>query len=386
MAGNLLIVHGGGPTAVINASLCGVIREARKYSEINEIYGASGGMSGLMQEKWISLGNLPEEELERMARTPGSAIGTSRDPIETKDYEKIPAILQKYSIRYVLMNGGNGTMDTCGRMCRALENTDIRVIGIPKTMDNDLAMTDHAPGFGSAARYMAQSVAEVTADVRSLPIHVVIVEACGRNAGWVTAASALARHTGVDGPDLIYLPERPFDPQAYLRDVKKQIEKKKGVVVVASEGLTDINGQPIVDPIFRMGRATYFGDISAHLAHLVIQELGYKARSEKPGLLSRASISLSSSVDRKEAAWAGAKAVRAALEGKTGKMVGFVRESTTPYRIHMELFDVKDVMMTERKLPNEFINKDGNGITQAFVDWCTPLIGQPLDKLTQLER
>ena len=291
----------------------------------------------------------------------------------------------EFGAKYVLMNGGNGTMDACGKLCAMLEGTGIRVMGIPKTMDNDIAVTDHAPGFGSAARYIAQSVAEVTADVRGLPIHVVVIEASGRNAGWITAASALARQAGVDGPDLIYLPERPFDEEQYLRDVQKLIEEKRGVVVVASEGLKDKDGKPIVEPVFQVGRATYFGDVSAHLANLVIKRLGYKARSEKPGLLGRASIALSSDVDRAEAILAGEEAVRAACAGESGKMVGFIRESTSPYKVRTTLIDVHDVMLVEKKMPDAYINEAGNGVTQAFIDWCAPLIGEPLGKLISLK-
>lgn len=381
---NMLIVHGGGPTAVINASLYGAIAEARKHAEVGRVYAARGGMGGLLNERLIDLTDRDDEQLQGLLHTPGSAIGTSRDPLEAADYARVPEILRKYDIRYVLMNGGNGTMDTCGKLYEALKGTDVRVMGIPKTMDNDIAMTDHAPGFGSAARYMAQSVAEVCADVKSLPIHVVVIEASGRNAGWVTASSALARDAGVDGPDLIYLPERPFDEEAFLRDVKALIEKKRGVVVVASEGLVDRMGKSIVPPVFQVGRATYFGDVSAHLAQLIIRRLGYKARSEKPGLLGRASISLSSPVDRAEARRAGEEAVRAAIAGETGKMVGFVRESTVPYRVHVELFDVHDVMLFERKLPDAFINAEGNGVTEAFMDWCRPLIGPALPALFSL--
>lgn len=385
MQGHLLIVHGGGPTAIINASLYGVICEARRHPEIGRIYGARGGMGGLLREELIDLTGLSADRLEGLLQTPGSAIGTSRDPLEKADYERIAAIVQKHGIRYVLMNGGNGTMDTCGKLYEQLRGTGICVMGIPKTMDNDLAMTDHAPGFGSAARYMAQSVAEVTADVKSLPIHVVVIEALGRNAGWITASSALARMAGVDGPDLIYMPERPFDEDAFLRDVRALIEKKRGVVVVASEGLTDADGKPIVEPVFQVGRATYFGDVSAHLAQLVTRKLGYKARSEKPGLLGRASIALSSPVDRAEAILAGEEAVRAAVRGESGKMVGFVRESTSPYRIRTELFDVRGAMLTESRLPEEFINSAGNGVTQAFIDWCMPLIGGELPRLVSLD-
>ena len=342
-------------------------------------------MGGLLREELIDLTRLPTDRLEGLLQTPGSAIGTSRDPLEKADYERIAAIVKKHGIRYVLMNGGNGTMDTCGKLYEQLRGTGICVMGIPKTMDNDLAMTDHAPGFGSAARYMAQSVAEVTADVKSLPIHVVVIEALGRNAGWITASSALARMAGVDGPDLIYMPERPFDEEAFLRDIRALIEKKRGVVVVASEGLTDADGKPIVEPVFQVGRATYFGDVSAHLAQLVTRRLGYKARSEKPGLLGRASIALSSPVDRAEAILAGEEAVRAAVRGESGKMVGFVRESASPYRIRTELFDVRGAMLTESRLPEEFINSAGNGVTQAFIDWCMPLIGGELPRLVSLD-
>ena len=375
---NMLIVHGGGPTAVINASLYGAITEAKKHAEVEKIYAARGGMSGLMNERFINLTDVSDAQMQGFLQTPGSAIGTSRDPMEAADYARVPEILKKHNIRYVLMNGGNGTMDTCGKLCEALKDTDVRVMGIPKTMDNDIAMTDHAPGFGSAARYMAQSVAEVCADVKSLPIHVVVIEASGRNAGWVTASAALACDVGVDGPDLIYVPERPFDEETFLRDVKFLIEKKRGVVVVASEGLVNQEGKPIVPPVFQVGRATYFGDVSTHLAQLVIRNLGYKARSEKPGLLGRASIPLSSPVDRSEALLAGVEAARAAIAGETGKMVGFVRESTVPYLVHTELFDVRDVMLFERKLPDSFINAEGNGVTEAFKDWCRPLIGPAL--------
>ena len=365
MKGNLILIHGGGPTAVINASLAGAIRQAKKEPNVDRILAAIGGTGGLMRGQVRDLTDITEEELALLERTPGSAIGTSRDALEEPEYRLLAEKCVELGAKYVLMNGGNGTMDACGKLCRMLAGTDVRVMGIPKTMDNDIAVTDHAPGFGSAARYIAQSVAEVTADVRGLPIHVVVIEASGRNAGWITAASALARQAGVDGPDLIYLPERPFDEAQYLRDVQKLIEEKRGVVVVASEGLKDRDGKPIVEPVFKVGRATYFGDVSAHLANLVIKHLGYKARSEKPGLLGRASIALSSDVDRREAILAGEEAVRAACAGENGKMVGFIRESTSPYRARTTLIDVNDVMLVEKKMPDEYINEAGNGLTGA---------------------
>lgn len=384
MNNNLIIMHGGGPTAVINASLYGTIREAQQSPEVEKVYVAIGGTGGLLREQLRDVSALSDEELRGLLSSPASAIGTSRDAIEAPEYEAIVPILQKYGIRYVLMNGGNGTMDTCGKLQKHCEGTGIRVIGIPKTMDNDLAVTDHAPGFASAARYMAGSVAEVCCDVASLPIHIVVIEALGRNAGWVTAASALAADSYGQGPDLIYLPERDFDEEAFLRDVQKLIDEKGHGVVVASEGLHDREGKPIVKPIFTVGRATYFGDVSAHLANLIIQRLGYKARAEKPGLLGRASIAWQSKVDRVEAEACGRAAVRAAVAGETAKMVALRRTGDAPYASETFLVDIADIMMTERKMPADFINEVGNGVTEAFKDWCRPLLGEPLPKLIDL--
>jgi len=385
MKGNLILIHGGGPTAVINASLYGAITEAKKHPEVDRVLAAVNGTGGLLRGDVTDVTDVPEEELRLLLQTPGSAIGTSRDALEKEDYEKMPDIFEQLGVKYVLMNGGNGTMDTCGRICEACKSRDIRVMGIPKTMDNDLAVTDHAPGFGSAARYMAQSVAEVAADVQGLPIHVVVIEALGRNAGWITAASQLAWDSGV-GPDLIYLPEIPFDEEKFLSDVKKLIDEKRGVVVVASEGLKDASGKPIVEPVFQVGRSVYFGDVSAHLSQLVTKKLGYKSRSEKPGLLGRASMALASPVDQAEAQLAGEEAVRAAIAGESGKMVAFVRESTEPYRVSTTLVDVHEVMMHEKVLPKEYINAEGNGVTEAFVEWCRPLIGAEIPKMISLKK
>ena len=379
MAENLLIVHGGGPTAVMNGSLYGAIKEAKKSDKIGHIYGANNGTGGFLKKDFLELENIPEEKLKLLVQTPGTAIGTSRDPIEQEHYEKMADILEEENIKYVLFNGGNGTMDTCGKLHKTCQkrNLDVKVMGIPKTTDNDIAVTDHSPGFGSAARYMAACTQELAADVRSLPIHVVVMEASGRNAGWITASSALAGEKGY-APDLIYLPERAFDEDKFIEDVKKLLEKKSGILVVASEGLTDKEGKPIVKPVFKTERATYFGDVSSHLANLVIQKLGYKARGEKPGLLGRASIFMQSQVDIEEAQMAGELACRAALDGESGKMVAFSRVSENPYEMKPFLVDIDEVMMYERKMPDEFINEEGNGVTQAFLDWCRPLIGEEL--------
>lgn len=380
---NLLIVHGGGPTMVMNSSLFGAIQEAKKHSEVEHIYGAVNGTGGVLNEHFIELEKIPECELELLLQTPGSAIGTSRDPLSEESYKELADILVKHNIGWVLLNGGNGTMDTCGKLfhtCKRM-HLDIACMGIPKTTDNDLALTDHSPGYGSAARFIAQSVREVSTDVQALPIHVVIIEASGRNAGWITAASALAGEDGQPGPDLIYLPERNFVPEKFLEDVRRLLAIKRGIVVVCSEGLHDEKGNPIVPPIFTSGRATYFGDVSSHLANLVIKELGYKARGEKPGLLGRCSCMTQSLVDREEAVQAGKEACRLALKKESGKMIAFRRITTDPYRVFMEPVPIEKVMMYERKMSDEMINAAGNGVTESFLNWCRPLIGGPLTKM-----
>lgn len=381
MAGNALIVHGGAPTAVINASLYGAVCEAKKHPDIGRVYGALGGSAAVLRENFLDLKTVAPGRLKLLLSTPSSAIGTSRDHLEPEDYQAIARVIEKNDIQYVFFNGGNGSMDACGRVyeaCRALGLAGVRVVGIPKTMDNDIAVTDHAPGYGSAARYMAASTAEVCCDVQGLPIHIVVVEAMGRAAGWVAAAAALAEDSGLPGPDLIYLPERAFDEEKFLADVKALIERKGSGVVVASEGLHYADGTPIVEPVMTVGRATYFGDVSAHLANLIIKELGYKARAEKPGILGRASIAWQSPVDRDEAVLAGEEAVRAAVAGHTGVMVGFARLSGAAYEVKPVLIPIRQVMLTEKTMPDEFINAEGNGVTEAFRAWCRPLLGAPL--------
>ena len=386
MAGKLLIVHGGGPTAVINCSLYGAVTEAVRSGRVDGVYAANGGMGGLLREDFIRLDTLPESTLAALLTTPGSAIGTSRDAMEALEYARAAEVIGKNGFDFLLCNGGNGTMDTCGKIYEACRGagTPVLVAGIPKTVDNDLAVTDHAPGFASAARYIAGVTREICADVRGLPIHVSVIEAMGRNAGWITAAAALARQDGDIGPDLIYLPERDFDEAAFLRDVERLWARGKGVVAVVSEGLHGPGGKPLVPPIFQTGRSTYFGDISAHLAQLVIKELGIKARSEKPGLMNRSSICWRSPVDCREAEEAGRAAVQAVLSGQTGVMPAIRRLSSEPYETELFLAPIREVMLTERTMPAEYINEAGNGVTEAYCAWLRPLLGEPLPVMANL--
>ena len=404
MRDRLLIVHGGAPTAVMNASLYGAIRAARASGVVGTVLGARGGTRGLLEGDYMDLSALPEETLEALPRTPASFIGTSRFPVESGDYDRIVDRLVEDGIRYLLFNGGNGSMDTCGRIAQAVARkapgSGIKVVGIPKTIDNDIAATDHAPGFGSAARYLAASVAELSQDIASLPIHVCVVESMGRNSGWLAAASALARPAAPTaaagraappvpgraapsapdrlGPHLIYVPEVVFDEEKFLDETRSLYDRLGGVVVVASEGLRNREGEPIVPPIFKTGRSVYYGDVSAHLCGLVIRRLGIKARSEKPGVLGRCSMAHQSALDREEAILAGSEAASAAMAGRTGVMVAFRRLSSSPYRCETFLVPVEAVMLGERTLPLEYLNPERNGVGEDYLDWCRPLIGGDL--------
>lgn len=376
MSQNLLIVHGGGPTAVINASLAGVIQQAQNSTEIKRIFAARYGTGGILKNELIDLSHCDEETLEVLTHTPGSAIGTSRDALEAEDYEKIVDRLVENKIGYVVFNGGNGTMDTCGKVYQVIQKRklSIQVIGIPKTMDNDLSCTDHSPGFLSAVNDVRTCVRNLCYDVQSMPIHVVIIEISGRNAGWLTASSALADLEGVFNPDLIYLPELPFSKETFLSDISNLLKEKSGIVVAVSEGLVDEQQQPIVPPVFKTGRATYFGDVGAYLATLIIKELGYKARSEKPGLLTRCASATQSELDRKEAIRVGKTAVDALLEGVSGKMVALKRDDETSSQTQDILVPIEEVMLVEKVLPRHYINEGGNGVTPEFIQWLKPLV------------
>ncbi|MCI5839536.1 MAG: diphosphate--fructose-6-phosphate 1-phosphotransferase [Peptoniphilaceae bacterium] len=371
---NYLIVHGGGPTSVINASLYGVVKRLLKEKDTKHVYGAIGGIKAIYDEKYIDFSSISKFEIESLLITPGTALGSSRYPLEEDDYEEISAKLNKQHIDVVFLNGGNGTMNTCGELAKHCKKYSIRVIGIPKTMDNDIAETDHSPGFGSAANYIVNTVSEICMDVKSLPIHVCIVETMGRNAGWLAASSSLSKTEFCDGPDLIYTPEFSFDENEFLEEINKLNKKKKGIVVVVSEGLVDKNGNPIMPPIFESGRSIYYGDVSAHLSQIIINKLKIKARNEKPGLAGRASILYRSQSDLNEAIEVGKKAADAAISGENAVMVGIQRESIENYNISYPLIPVDKVMLYERKMPKDFLNEKGNWVSEKYIKWAKPIV------------
>lgn len=378
MKGNLLIMHGGGPTAVINASLYGVIEEAKRNGAIDRILAADGGTGGFLAGKILDLTDTPQEELDLLPQTPGSAIGTSRDTLKAEDYTLMATRLQELGVAFVLMTGGNGTMDTCKKLSGACSDLGITVCGIPKTMDNDLSKTDHSPGFASAARYLAGSVREVAQDVKGLAIHVVVIEAFGRDAGWLAASSVLAREGEGDAPHMILCPETAFDEESFLARVQELYTQKGGVVVVASEGLRYADGTPIVEPIFTVGRATYFGDVSAYLAQLIIKKLGIKARSEKPGILGRASSAWMSRVDRDEAIACGSEAVKTVIAGKSAYMTAIERISTEPYESRIVSIPIDDEVITAKVLPPSYIDAEHFDIDPTYETWLSPLVGEEL--------
>lgn len=375
---NLLIIHGGAPTAVMNASLYGVIEEARSSGRVDHVLGAVGGSEAVLLERFMDLTAFPERETRRLLHTPASSIGTSRFALEPEHYAQMARVIQRRDIRWVLMNGGNGTMDACGKLSRACAGMDVSVVGVPKTIDNDIAVTDHAPGYASAARFVAAATREISCDVAALPIHVSVIETMGRNAGWLTAASALARRDPGDGPHLIYLPERPFRMDWFLEDVERLHRTYGGVVVACSEGLRDETGAFVGPPVFSAGRSVYPSYAGMHLAAAVTKELGIKARYEKAGLCERSSIPWQSQVDREEAELVGRSAVRAALEGRSAVMIGIERVSSRPYEIRLTQIPVDQVMLRERTMPASWINDRGNDVTREFVDWCRPLVGEEL--------
>lgn len=374
---NILIAHGGGPTAVINSSLQGIIEAARESGQIGRIYAARHGVEGILKGDLIDLTDVPAETVRRLAHTPASAIGSCRRKLGEADYPVILQCLKKHEIDCFFYNGGNDSMDTCQKIhAMALrEGLDLRVIGIPKTMDNDLAVTDHCPGFGSAARYAAVNAAELALDAAALPIHVIVLELMGRNAGWVTAASAWAsRATHCE--QLVCLPEQPVDEKKLLAAAERRFAKGKGLLICVSEGVCGMDGKPLASTGIVDGFGhTVAGGTAQYLADRLMQELGVKARAEKPGLLGRTSIPYASAVDRREAYEVGSYGLKAALRGESGSMVAIRADRSGAYRSELFLTPLTNVANVEKCFPQEWITEDF-GISDAFFDYAAPLMDE----------
>lgn len=387
MKKNIIVGQSGGPTAVINASLCGVIREGKCHPEqIGTVYGMINGIEGFLAGKYMDLSSgLSEEELELLKMTPAAFLGSCRFKLpEALSSEFYPTLFNKFeelNIGYFFYIGGNDSMDTVSKLSRYANGigSDIRFIGIPKTIDNDLVGTDHTPGFGSAAKYVASTVREITLDASVYQQKsVTIVELMGRHAGWLTASSVLARKHGEDNPLLIYLPESPFEFEQFSADLKNAFEKSQTVVVCVSEGIADSAGHFICEysneaqlDTFGHKMLTGCGEI---LENYIRNHFGVKVRSVELNVSQRCSGMIVSGQDMKEAEEAGAFGVRSALDGVNGMMVAFKRACEEPYLMECFLADVNEICNKEKTFPAEWITKGGTDIGPEFLSYVLPLI------------
>lgn len=386
---NLIVGQSGGPTAVINSSLYGVVSEGIAHSdEIGEVYGMVNGIEGFLEDRILNFREaLPGEQLDYLKHTPGAYLGSCRYKLpESLEDPVYPLLFQKFeemNIGWFFYIGGNDSMDTVSKLSRyaAQTGSSIRVIGEPKTIDNDLVHTDHTPGYGSAAKYVASTVREITLDASVYEKKsVTVIEIMGRHAGWLTAASALARKYKGDNPFFIYLPESAFDTEKFLKDVESAFEKNCNVVVCVSEGIHDADGTFICEYDSSVGTDTFGHKMLAgcgkYLENLVRDRLGVKARSVELNVSQRCSASLISAADQKEAVSAGRFGVQAALNGETGKMVSFVRRQAEDgsYQMECGLEDVNLICNEEKEVPAEWITENGSDVSEEFIKYVTPLV------------
>ena len=390
MKGNVIVGQSGGPTAAINSSLAGVYRTAKDRGA-KKVYGMLHGIQGLLEERYIDLSEHITNELdvELLKRTPAAYLGSCRYKLpeihENREvYEKIFEILNRLEIEAFIYIGGNDSMDTIKKLSdyAIVTGQPTRFVGCPKTIDNDLALTDHTPGYGSAAKYIGTSVKEIIRDGFCLEYEngvVTIVEIMGRNAGWLTGAAALAKGEDCPGPDLIYLPELPFDLKKFSAKIKKLMEKKTSVVVAVSEGIKLADGRYVcelgtsVDFVDAFGHKQLTGTAS-YLANFVAGEVGCKTRAIELSTLQRAASHLASRVDILEAYQVGGAAVKAADEGDSGKMVVIDRFSDDPYQSGTEVKDVHKIANDEKLVPREWVNTEGTYVTEDFISYVKPLI------------
>lgn len=377
---NCVVAQSGGPTAAINSSLAGVIQEALQHEEIGEIWGARNGILGILREDFIDLRQEDRATLEALPYTPGAALGSCRYKLKISDYERIMDVFQARNIRYFFYIGGNDSMDTAQRVDELARSQgwDMGVIGIPKTIDNDLPLTDHCPGYGSAAKYLATSVLEMSIDLEQIvtSTKVLIIETMGRNTGWLAAATSLARQGPWKAPHLIYFPEVPFDLQSFVADVKMAYKELGQVVVAVAEGLVDAKGEYIFNDSQTVDAFGHqrLGGLGQYLQNLVETEVGIKGRFVVLSTAQRSAMHLASLTDLEEAYRVGAEAVKRALAGQTGIMVALQREAGPEYRCSFTGVPLREVANQERKMPREWINEAGNDVTPAFIEYASPLI------------
>ena len=387
MSNNLLVGQSGGPTAVINGSLYGVVSEGLANPAIGKVIGMVNGIEGFLAGRTMEMAPLAENgELERIRTTPGSFLGSCRyklpedlsDPVYPELFKKF----EEFEIGYFFYIGGNDSMDTVSKLSRyaASVGNKIRIIGVPKTIDNDLVETDHTPGFGSAAKYVASTVREIAIDasVYDNKQSVTIVEIMGRHAGWITAASVLARKFEGDNPVLIYLPEVAFDTDAFIEKVKEKLQTTSNLVVCISEGINDGNGTFVCElasdvGVDNFGHKMLTGS-GKYLENLVKEKLGVKVRSVELNVCQRCSSSCLSATDLNEAVESGRFAVKAAIDGETGKMITFIRKSSEPYELEFGTADVNIICNMEKPVPQKWITENGSDIGGEFIAYARPLV------------
>ncbi len=383
LAGNVLVGQSGGPTAVVNASVAGIIAEALNHDCVEEVYGALNGVLGLLQEDLIDLASESQQQIRALKHTPGAALGSCRYKIKKQaDFDRVLEVFKAHNIRYFFYIGGNDSQDTATKISAhaVAQGYELRVIGVPKTVDNDLPATDHCPGFGSTAKFIATTVRELALDNEAMGQGdlVSIVEVMGRSAGWIAASASLAKRRDQphDPPHLIYLPEIPFSQDKCLEDIRRVLKREKFCQIVVSEGLTDSDGNYVsADPALDAFGHAQLGGAGEFIKSLVEANLpGVKARLSVPGLMQRSAAHSASKVDADEAYLVGQAAVKAAINGESDKLVTLVRGDNDTYSCETGLAPLADVANNVKKLPREWINEDGVSMNFQFVRYAQPLI------------
>lgn len=386
LKGKVLIAQGGGPTAVINQSLVGAVLESRKFPQVTRVYGALHGVEGILNENFIDLTKETTNNLEKVAITPSSALGSTRIKPKEEDCMEMFKVMKAHDIRYFFYIGGNDSSDTVRIINEAAEkaNYEFRAIHIPKTIDNDLVINDHTPGFGSAARYVAQAFAGVNLDNRALPgVYIGVV--MGRHAGFLTAASVMGQKYADDGPHLVYLPERAFDIDKFAKDVQETYDKYGRCIVAVSEGIQDENGEAIITKLQDEVETDAHGNVQLSgtgalgdlLVDLVKKNTNIsRVRSDTFGYLQRSFLGVVSDVDQQEAREVGEKAAQFAIWNDMDGSI--VIERTGDYAVDYRLVPLGEIAAKTKHMPDEFINEAGNGVTTAFKNYVRPLLGTDL--------
>ena len=390
---NLIIGQSGGATAVINASLVGAVEAALADGRIGGIYGMLYGVQGLLKEDLIDLRRQPVDVWARLLNTPSAALGTCRYKLAEGDPERVIGILRRYDIHYLLYMGGNDSADTTHRLAQAAQQMgyDLRAISVPKTIDNDLPITDHCPGYGSAARFIALDTIDSTMNTKSIPWHypVKVIETMGRDAGWLTASSALGKHSEDDAPHILLVPEHPFNAQRFLQQVEEVYRRVGYVIVVTAESIRDEKGQALGE-VGQVGQDAFqhplLSGAAQQLVELVKRELQLRARCEKPGDLQRMASNAISKTDRDEAYLVGKMGTEALLQGEHDKMVTLLRNNEPAYHCTTGLADLSTVANVQRLMPDEYLDASKTMVTRAFYDYALPLIGAPLPEYPVLEK